>query len=450
MTELFDYVLEDVERISSESESPDWIADRRTEAWKAYENLPMPTIRDEMWKYTDFSSLDLKDTKPQLTSKYEPVKEFDAFPAEAISLLSDEAIHLEENGGMCKPGLLINHDSVITFIDIDPELSEKGVIFCSMTDAVKNYPDLVQKHFMEKLVPVDEEKFSSLNAALWSGGIFLYVPKGVEIVRPFRTYVLMTDGGKALFQRSLIVLEQGARATYIEQCRSENYETDSLNSSVAEVIVNDGASLEYVTLQNWGDNVVDVATKRARVERDASVNWVVGTLGGKVTKSSYDTLLTGQGASTTTRGFFVGSGKQHHDFWGLLSHEAPDTTGNLLYKGVLTDQARSVFRGLIKISEEAQRTDSYLTNNNIILSDEARADSVPTLEINANDVKASHGATVGQLDEEEIFYLMSRGISKSAAKRLIINGYFGPVLKSIDSEILREHLYSFIDKKIGV
>ena len=449
MTELLGFGWEDVERISSDSESPDWIKEKRNTAWEAYENLPMPTQRDEMWKYTDLSTLNNLNVKTLEKSKFSAVEKFESFPDEAIKLLSDEAIHLEENGGMCKPGLLIQHDSQVTFTDVDEELIEKGVIFCSMADAVRNHPELVQKHFMEKVVPVGESKFSSLNAALWNGGIFLYVPKGIEIKMPFKSYILLTDGGKALFHHSLIVLEAGAHVTYIEQCRSDDYSTDSLNSSVAEVVVKDGASLNYMTFQNWGNNVVDISTRKAIVERDASVNWMVGTLGGKVTRSSFETRLIGQGASTNTRGFFLASDKQHHDFWGLLSHEAPNTTADLLYKGVLTGKSRSVFRGLIKISEEAQQTDSYLTNNNILLSDDARADSVPTLEINANDVKASHGATVGNLDKDEIFYLMSRGLTKSAAEKLIINGFFAPVLKSIDSDILREHIYQFIDKKLG-
>lgn len=450
MSDLLSYAREDVDHVSSEIGSPEWIVEKRTKAWKAFENLPLPTIRDEMWKYTDFSSIDFKGTKPLSEPNFGLVEKFDKFPKEAISLLSDEAIHLEESGGMCKPGLLIQHDSLTTFIDMDAELSEKGVIFCSMGEAVTKYTDLVQEHFMEKLVPVDDGKFSSLNAALWSGGVFLYVPENVEISMPFKTYNLMTDGGRAIFQHSLIILERGAKATYIEQGRSEDYATDSFNSSVAEVVVKEGATLNYLTLQKWGNNVVDVSTRRAKVERDATMNWVVGTLGGKVTKSFYDTLLSEQGASTTTKGFFVSSGTQHHDFWGLLSHQAPHTTGNLLYKGVLTDNSRSVFRGLIKITEEAQHTDSYLTNNNIILSDDARADSVPTLEINANDVKASHGATTGHLDEDELFYLMSRGMTRQAAEKLIINGYFEPVLNSVDSEILREHLNTAIDNKLGV
>ena len=450
MTELLGFGREDVDRISNDSESPDWIKEKRATAWQAYENLPMPTLRDEMWKYTDLSTLNIKNTRTTEASKYSAVEKFESFPEEAVKLLSDEAVQLEENGGMCKPGLLIQHDSQVTFTDVEKELTAKGVIFCSMSDAVRNHTDLVRKHFMEKVVPVGEDKFSSLNAALWNGGIFLYVPKGIEIKMPFKSYILMTDGGKALFHHSLIVLEAGAHVTYIEQCRSEDYATDSLNSSVAEVVVKEGASLNYITLQNWGNNVVDISTRKAVVERDASLNWMVGTLGGKVTRSAYETRLIGQGSSTKTRGFFLASDRQHHDFWGLLSHEAPNTTADLLYKGVLTGKSRYVFRGLIKISEVAQLTDSYLTNNNILLSDEARADSVPTLEINANDVKASHGATVGNLDKEEIFYLMSRGLTKSSAEKLIIYGFFRPVLKAIDSEILREHIYGFIDKKLGV
>jgi len=450
MTELLGFGRDDVDRISSDSDSPDWIKEKRVTAWKAYEDLPMPTLRDEMWKYTDISDLNIKNAKMSEASKYSAVEKFESFPEDAVKLLSDEAIHLEENGGMCKPGLLIQHDSQVTFTDVDKELTDKGVIFCSMSDAVRDHPELVQKYFMEKVIPVGEAKFSSLNAALWNGGIFLYVPKGIEIKMPFKSYILMTDGGKALFHHSLMVLEAGAHVTYIEQYRSEDFATGSLNSTVAEIVVKDGASLDYITLQNWGSNVVDISTRKAIVERDASVNWIVGTLGGKVTRSSYETRLIGQGSSTNTRGFFLASNKQHHDFWGLLSHEAPNTTADLLYKGVLTGKSRSVFRGLIKISEEAQLTDSYLTNNNILLSDEARADSVPTLEINANDVKASHGATVGNLDKDEIFYLMSRGLTKSSAEKLIINGFFAPVLKSIDSEILREHLTTAIDNKLGV
>jgi len=198
MTELLGFKWEDVERISSDSESPDWIKEKRNTAWESYENLPMPTQRDEMWKYTDFSTLNIKNVKTLEKSKFSAVEKFELFPDEAIKLLSDEAIHLEENGGMCKPGLLIQHDSQVTFTDVDEEMTEKGVIFCSMADAVQNHPELVQKHFMEKVVPVGESKFSSLNAALWNGGIFLYVPKGIEIKMPFKSYILMTDGGKAL------------------------------------------------------------------------------------------------------------------------------------------------------------------------------------------------------------------------------------------------------------
>jgi Fe-S cluster assembly protein SufD len=375
---------------------PAWLAGKRAAARERYDALPVPSNREEAWRYTNLRGFDP-----------------DAFTTgpSAVTLSEDEL----------------------------PD----GVVFGSLARAAAEHPQLVERHY--GAVVAEGEKFAAGNAARWDDGVFLHVAAGVEVDTPLRARLDVAGEGTAQYYRALIVLEPGARATFVEEFTSD---AAGYLNVVVELVVGDGAKLEYVTIQEHEHGTRQFGTHRATVGRDAELDWVAIGLGGTRAKSRMESYLADQGANVKVTGAYFLRESEHADYDTTQEHAAPNTTSDLFFKGVLADSARAVWRGVIRVDKGAQRTDAYQENRNLLLSREAHADSIPGLEIEANDVRCTHGATVGQIDKMQLFYLMSRGLSRAQAEQLIVRGFFQPILDRIESAEVRESLSAALDQRI--
>jgi Fe-S cluster assembly protein SufD len=303
---------------------------------------------------------------------------------------------------------------------------------------------------MTQAVPVDFGKLEALHAAFWQGGTFLYVPKGVAVELPFRSFTIGQEQGASVFTHSLVVIEDEAEAFFADAYSSPTQEKQSFTSGVVELIVGNGAKLRYVQLQDWGRHVWNFMTERAILGRDATLNSLHVTLGSQFTKNSIGSHLRGENSLAEMLGIFFADGDQFFDHHTWQLHESPYATSDLEFKGALKDSARSVYSGLIKVSEGAQKTDAYQQNRNLVLSRNARADSIPNLEIGANDVRCTHGATVSQVVPEHVFYLQARGIPYTEAQKLIVEGFFRPVIDRIPFEEIQNFVEGAIARKVGL
>lgn len=416
---------------------PEWMRAFRLQAWEIYEQLPMPTRRDEAWRRTDLSRLRLDAVLPWTEPE-----------------AGDEAVrHAEElsgqlAGGDRRAGLTVQHNSTGVRMELDPALAARGVIFTDLDTAVRQHGELVRQHFMTECVRPHDSKFAALHAAFWSGGAFLYVPRGVEIELPLQAMSFADAPGLGLFNHSLVVLEPGSQVTFIESVASGAAHGAGFASDLSELIVRDGATLRCMHLQEWGAGVQSFSTQRVLLGRDATIKWLVVTLGGSLSRADVQAFLNGPGATAEMLGIFFADGNQHFDHHTMQVHNAPNAGSDLLFKGTLNDTARSVFSGLIQVAPGAQKTDAYQLNRNLLLSDKARADSIPNLEIQANDVRCTHGASVGPVDPEHLFYLMAHGLSRAEATRTIVEGFFEPVVARIPLEGVRARLWNSIERKL--
>jgi Fe-S cluster assembly protein SufD len=308
---------------------------------------------------------------------------------------------------------------------------------------------LVQK-YLHKLVAPNTDKFAALHTALWSGGVFLYVPQGVQVELPVHVVYRLDTPGAVSLGHTLVVAEKGASVRYIEEFHSEGHAGQALHSGVVEVAVGEEAKVEFTSMQEWARNVYSFATRYATVDQRGLMHWVIGEVGAKLLKAHAETQLLGTGARTLTRGIAFADSDQHFDNTSNTRHAAVDTFGDILFKGAVRDVARLGFEGIIKVEHGAQRTDSYLTMNTLFLSEGSKASSIPGLEILADNVRCSHGATVGTVQEQEVFYLMSRGIDRISAEKLIVGGFFEPVIAEMPLESVRQRLRDIVEQKVGL
>jgi Fe-S cluster assembly protein SufD len=342
---------------------------------------------------------------------------------------------------------LVQVDASVVHQELPAALRERGVILASLERAALEHPELVREH-LGQAIGAEDGKLAALNAALWSGGTFLYVPKNVKVELPIRSFRWLAGERGSVFGRTLIVAEPFSEVALVDELGSGEFGEQTFSNAAAEIFAGEGSKVTYVSLQRLGRGVVHLTTDRLVAGRDAKITTLYTTLGSDVTRADVRCRLRAPGAHVDMLGLYLAEGDQHFDHETLQDHIAPHASSNLLFKGSLMDEARSVFRGLIRVHKGAQRTDAYQTNRNLILSDRARADSLPNLEIAADDVRCSHAATVGQLDEEEIFYLRSRGIPKTDAIRLVIFGFFGEVLDQLELDEVRRELVRAIERKI--
>ena len=428
------------DKFAAAQNDPQWVAEKRAAAWSVFEDTPMPTTHDEPWRRTSLKRVHWADFSPEVAPSVQPVSVLGDLPPMLQNLLDAE----KEAAGR-----LAMVNGQLVFAEIDPALAEKGVIFTDLRTAVQEHAELVQPHLMAKAVPPSDGKFAALNAALWQNGVFLYVPKNVAVEFPFQTAILLDGAGASSIHRTLIVAEESAEVNYIEETASLNDADPGLAVGVVEIIAQPNASVRYVDVQQWGHNVFNFNTKRALAHEDSNVYWDLGELGSRLTKTFIDTELIGDGSNTECNGVYFLDGEQHVDIDTMMRHIGYSTGGDLLLHGALKDTARAIFIGMIKIEPSGQLTNSYLKNQNLLLDDTCRADSIPALEIDANDVRASHAATISQVEEEYVFYLMSRGIPRSTAVQMIVEGFFETVFARMGDERVRERLMDAVTQKMA-
>ena len=430
-----------VRELSQRLGEPETARLRRLAAWDAYESIPMPSPRDEEWRRTDIRPLRLDQVQP-IGLEHTSVSSLEALPTELQSAIA---------AGDARSGLTVQRGPSPVFRELDAELAAKGVLLMSLGDLARERPDLFEKYYMTEAVGPDE-KFAALHGAYTSGGVFLYAPRNVQVDLPVQALFWADSSEHAIFPHTLIVAESGSEVNFVEQHVSApglSAEQQGFASAVVEIIARQGAKVRYSFLQEWGPSVWSFTSLRAVVERDASVETLVGGFGGRLSKSRVESRLVGPGANAKMLGILFGADRQHFDYHTLQDHAAPNTTRDLLYKVALKDRARSVFSGMIRAHKSAQRTDAVQTNRNLLLSDHCRADSIPNLEIEANDLRCTHAAAIAPVDEEQLFYLMSRSIPRSEAVRLVVEGFFEPLLEQIPLPGLREIVRATVERKLA-
>ena len=405
-------------------------------AWANYERLPFPSLKDEPWRRTDICKLN--------TDSFSlPIKKnnFQGPPKEVLN----PAIMGVERAGQIVSG------AFETQSNLSPVLAQKGVIFSDFHTAEINHPELMSK-LLGRIVSSDEDKFTALAAAMAKDGVFLYVPKNVVIEQPLHSLYWGAGENTAFINHILVWVEEGAQVTFVHESSSPKADSESqvFHDGIIEIYVGKNARLNFVELQSWGKNVWSFTRERARVMGDGKLEWIFGATGTHLTKNFSDIDLVEPGAEGRISGFYFTNGKQHLDHDTQQNHLAGNTTSDLLYKGALMDESRSVWQGMIYVAPGADGTDGYQANRNLILSKGTRADSIPGLEILADDVRCTHGATVGKIDEDELFYLYSRGIPEKEARQLIVMGFFEHIMNRIPFEGIQNRFKEAIIEKMAI
>jgi Fe-S cluster assembly protein SufD len=421
---------------------PEWLRQRRLESWELYQRIPMPTLKDEEWRRTDIRRLRIDEFVP-----FSPDGHTVSSPHRVAEGLSEMIAECDDYGG-----ILGHQDNGAVFRELSADLASQGVIFTDLDSAVREYPELVERYFMTEAVKPDFNKFSALHGALFGAGTVLYVPEGVQATVPLWA-CHWTDGeGLGIFPHTLVIADRYSDVVFIEEHRTPALLERSFRNSVVELVVKDGARLKYVSIQETSQRrgTWNFVVNRAVVGRDATVTSVIVALGGGFNKANIESAMVQPGARSEMYGLLFGNEKQFFDHHTLQDHLAPNTTSDLLYKDALADGARSVYSGLIRAHGTAQRTDAVQTNRNLLLSDGCRADSIPNLEIETNDLRCTHASTVSPVDEDQIFYLVSRGLDRRTATQLILEGFFEPVLDVAPLGSLHDRLLRTIAGKIGL
>jgi Fe-S cluster assembly protein SufD len=429
--------LEFGEFLNSVANEPAWLTDRRRAAFEFFGSTPWPNARDEEWRRTDIrafrlSAFDL--VRPPAAATLEDLDEVGPI---RDTLETSYATGIVQIGGQTtQPADLIKLGKA-TLMD-----------FHGFAQA---YPDVLEKHLFRTVSP-NEDALSALHAAMFRGGIVLYVPKGVKVGNPLYALSAMTARHRIDASHTLVILEDDAEATLVHDLVSTSAETATpgLHLGAVEIVVGKNAHLKYVRIQNWDDQTWHFSRERATVGAGGTIQWTIGGLGSRLSKVNQETALAGPKASAQVNGVMFTTGKQHLAYFTRQDHQAENTTSDLLYKGGLSGRSRTVWKGMIRVEAGAQKTDAYQKNDSLILSQTARADSIPGLEIEANDVRCTHGATAGQVDPEMVFYSQARGIPSETAKRLIVEGFFSNVYDRISVEPVRESLRVAVAKKLSL
>lgn len=412
-----------------------FMAKYREEAWKQYKRLDMPSTNEEPWRRTDISKLQGGELSYPLNGS---INQLPDVPRDLLAPLVGDK---QAGQIVLKPGG--------TEIALDKALTDQGVIFTDLKTAERKHPEILEK-VIGKVVGSEEGKFAALSAALSDRGILVFVPKGVRVEQPFHSILWGPGVGHAYFSHIIVWLEENAELTYVHESASDTEpEGQTLHAGLVEINVGPGANLRFVELQSWGEHVWNFNHKRAKIARAGQIDWVFVAVGSKLTKDFSDLDLTGEGAVGRMSGFYFTDGTQHLDHDTQQNHFAPNTTSDLLFKGALKEKSRSVWQGMIYVAPGAQKTDGYQANRNLVLSRDARADSIPGLEIMADDVRCTHGATVGKIDPDELFYILSRGIQLPDAERLVVQGFFEPIMERIPFDGVKERLHQAIDRKMS-
>jgi Fe-S cluster assembly protein SufD len=413
-------------RADNDTIEPDWLKARRRQAATSFGSLPVPVQKDKGWEFTDLSGFEA-DAYALLAGG-----DLGATPSRQAVLEADGRLSLRQVDGVA---------------EITGEGAEAGVLVTTLQEAVVRHPELVEP-YLGSLV-LDRDKFAAQNAASWRGGAFVYVPRGVRVEAPVVLSALQNEAHGAMFWRSLIVVEQEAELTVAEQYLSSDNGLEGYFNPVVELFVGEGASVSYLCAQDLSEQSWILGNQRARVARDGSLHWIGLGLGSGQGKLRMETDLQGRGADGRVTGAYVGHGRQHLDYDTTQEHAAPDTTSDLAFRGILRDRATAVWSGMIRVEPDAQRTDAFQESRNLLLSDGAHADAIPGLEIEANDVRCTHAATVAKIDEEQLFYVMSRGLTRKEGERLLVGGFLGTVTSRLQSApFLHDAVASALEREL--
>src|SRR5687768_16154462 len=416
---------ETVEEISAIKEEPDWMLQFRLRAYEHFLQRPMPTWTDGLDRI-DFDKI-VYYRKPSEREE----KSWDDVPDQIKATF--EKLGIPEAERKFLAGVGAQYDSEVVYHSVREELSKIGVVFMGTDQALKEYPDIFKKHF-GTIVPPEDNKFAALNSAVWSGGSFVYVPKGVEVPLPLQAYFRINGENTGQFERTLIVVDEGAKVHYIEGCTAPIYATDSLHVAVVEVIALANSNVRYTTIQNWSNDVYNLVTKRAHAHENSRVEWIDANTGSRLTMKYPSIYLRGRGATADIISVAVAGAGQHQDTGAKAIHLAPDTKSRIVSKSVSKDGGRATYRGHLKVAPGATNVVASVRCDALMLDDESRSDTYPYIDIAEDDTHMSHEATVGKISQDQVFYLMSRGLSENEAQNLIVQGFLEVFTKELPME----------------
>ena len=424
-------LTEDVVRnISALKEEPEWMLNTRLKALKLYNRKPMPA-----WG-ADLSGIDFDNIKYFVRSTEKQAQSWEDLPDD-IKRTYDRLGIPEAEKMRLVAGVAAQYESEVVYHKINEELERQGVIFLDTDTGLKEHPDIFEEYFAS-VIPVGDNKFASLNSAVWSGGSFIYVPKGVHVSIPLQAYFRINTENMGQFERTLIIADEGSYVHYVEGCTAPIYSSDSLHSAVVEIIVKKNARVRYTTIQNWSTNVYNLVTKRATCEAGATMEWIDGNIGSKVTMKYPAVYLLGEHSRGETLSIaFAGEG-QHQDAGSKMVHAAPHTSSSIISKSVARSGGRSSYRGLVQVQEGAHHSASSVKCDALLVDTISRSDTYPYVDVREDDVSMAHEATVSKVSEDQLFYLMSRGMGEDEAMAMIVRGFVEPIARELPMEYALE------------
>lgn len=414
-----------VRKISEIKKEPEWMLEFRLKALKHFTQRPMPT-----WG-ADISQLNLENIIYYVKPSEMESKSWDDVPDDIKNTFNKLGIPEAEQKFLA--GVGAQYESEMVYHSIQEHLEKQGVIFLSIEEGLRQHPELFREYFAT-VIPIEDNKFSALNSAVWSGGSFVYVPKGVKVDLPLQAYFRLNVANIGQFERSLIIADEGAQVHYVEGCTAPTYTTDSFHSGVIEIVVKKNARVRYSTIQNWSTNVYNLVTQRAKVAEGGTMEWVDCNLGSKVTMKYPSCYLMGEGAHGEILSVAFASDGQHQDAGGKIIHFAPNTSSKIISKSISKGTGRSSYRGLLKVHKGAKNSRSNVVCDALLLNPKSRSDTYPYIEIDEEDVSIGHEASVSKVGEEQLFYLMSRGLSEEEATTMVVSGFIEPLVKELPME----------------
>jgi Fe-S cluster assembly protein SufB len=422
---------EDVVRdISAKKNEPQWMLDMRLRGLRLFEKKPMP-----VWG-ADLGGIDFDNIKYFVRSTEKQAESWDDLPADIKNTYDKLGIPEAEKQRLIA-GVAAQYESEVVYHQINKELEEQGVIFLDTDTALKEYPELFREHFAT-VIPTGDNKFSALNTAVWSGGSFIYVPKGVHVQIPLQAYFRINTENMGQFERTLIIADEDSYVHYVEGCTAPIYSSDSLHSAVVEIVVKKNARVRYTTIQNWSNNVYNLVTKRAAAQAGATMEWIDGNIGSKVTMKYPAVWLLGEHAKGETLSVaFAGEG-QHQDAGAKMVHAAPHTSSTIISKSVARGGGRTSYRGLVQVQEGAHHSKSTVKCDALLVDTISRSDTYPYVDVREDDVSMGHEATVSKVSEDQLFYLMSRGMTEDEAMAMIVRGFVEPIARELPMEYALE------------
>lgn len=423
---------ESFEEFLSTRNEPDWVTEARRAAFDRFENLQDEPLDPEEWK-----RVDLRIFRAEKYAIHGTSTEVDTSPTDLQSSTEFGGV-IQHVDGQCQRS------------ELDDELAAQGVLFGDLAKLVQEHGDLLKDAFLKRAVNPETDRFSAWHAAFWTGGTVLYVPRNVEVNLPLHSLITLSQENAADLSHTLVILDDGASATLLEETQSASETAAGLHIGAVELLIGQGAHLRYVQLQDWNQKVYHFAHQAGRVAKDGYLQWTVSGIGARLAHVHQDVILDGPGANAEVNGVTFATERQLLSYYTQQAHNSADTQSDLLYKTVLRDKSRVVWRGMIRVEPDAQRINGYQRCDSLMLSETCRADSVPGLEIEADDVRCTHAATAGRVDEEQIFYCMSRGVGRKEAMHMIVEGFFQDIYDRIPVEAVRDTLSNAVGTKLGI